>query len=113
MRKAPVSGLRPWIIQRFTAIYLFFFFLFLLVYFIFFPPASYEAWKDAMSGTVVIVATSVFFLALFAHAWIGLRDVIMDYVKPLPLRMTALALLAFGLIGMAAWVMHILFAAGG
>jgi len=112
MKKAPVSGLRPWIIQRFTAIYLLFFFIFLLVYFFFFPPLSYEAWRDAMSGTVAIVATSMFFLTLFAHAWVGLRDVIMDYVKPLPLRVTVLALLAFGLISMAAWVMHILFAAG-
>ncbi|PLC54121.1 succinate dehydrogenase, hydrophobic membrane anchor protein [Pollutimonas nitritireducens] len=113
MKKSPVSGLGAWIIQRFTAIYLLFFFLFLLVYFVFFPPVSYDAWQDSMSGAALMVTTSVFFIALLAHAWVGLRDVIMDYVKPLPLRMTVLALLALSLISMGAWVMQVLFTAGG
>lgn len=72
MKKSPVSGLGAWIIQRLTAIYLLFFFLFLLVYFAFFPPMSYDAWRDAMSDTVLTVTTSVFFIALFVHAWVGL-----------------------------------------
>lgn len=112
MKKSPISGLGAWIIQRLTAIYLLFFFIFLLVYFVFFPPVSYDAWRDSISSTVLIVTTSVFFIALLVHAWVGLRDVIMDYVKPLSLRMTVLALLALGLISMAAWVMQVLFSAG-
>lgn len=108
MRKSPVTGLRPWIIQRLTAIYLLFFFLFILTYFTFFPPESYEAWRDILSSTVVIVSGSVFFIALLAHAWIGLRDVILDYVKPLALRITMLAVLALFLISMAAWVALVL-----
>lgn len=112
MKKSPASGLGAWIIQRLTAIYLLFFFLFLLGYFAFFPPMSYEAWRDAMSGTVLIVTTSVFFIALLVHAWVGLRDVVMDYLKPLPLRLTVLAFIALGLISMATWIMKVLFTAG-
>jgi succinate dehydrogenase / fumarate reductase membrane anchor subunit len=112
MKKSPIGGLRPWIIQRFTAIYLLFFFLFLLGYFAFSPPVSYDAWRDAASSTAIIVTTSMFFIALLIHAWIGLRDVIMDYVKPLPLRVTVLALLALGLVSMAVWAMQVLFTAG-
>lgn len=112
MKKTPISGLGAWLIQRFTAIYLLFFFLFLLVYFAFYPPASYEAWRDSISGTVLSITTVVFFVALLIHAWIGLRDVIMDYVKPLPLRMTVLALIALGLISMAVWITQVLFTVG-
>ena len=112
MKKGLVGGLRPWIIQRFTAIYLLFFFVFLLMYFLFFPPESYEAWKNAISGTVSIIATSVFFLALLVHAWVGLRDVSMDYLRPMQLRIAVLGSLAFGLVGMAVWVVLTLFNAG-
>jgi len=105
MRKSPVNGLRSWIIQRVTAIYLLVFFLFLLGYFAFFRPDTYEAWRHAVTGTIPSIATIVFFIALLAHAWIGLRDIILDYVKPLPLRLAVLFLLAFSLVGLAAWVM--------
>ncbi|RBP43394.1 succinate dehydrogenase subunit D [Eoetvoesiella caeni] len=111
MKKSPVSGLKPWLIQRFTAIYLLFFFLFLLIYFAFYQPVSYEIWRDSMSSAEFIVPTSVFFIVLLVHAWVGLRDVVLDYIKPLSLRITALALLALFLISMAAWVMLVLFAA--
>ena len=113
MKGSPVSGLRAWIIQRFTAVYLLVFFLLLLGYFAFFPPGSYDGWHEAISSTVVFVAFAVFVVALLAHAWIGLRDVILDYVKPLSLRVAALALLALYLTGMGAWVARVLFRAVG
>lgn len=49
-----------------------------------------------------------FFVALLLHSWIGLRDVLMDYVQPLPLRITLLVLLSFVLVGLALWVMKVL-----
>ena len=107
MRKSPISGLRTWLIQRVTAVYLLAFFLFLLGYFAFFRPDSYEAWHLAATSTIPAVATIGFFIALLAHAWVGLRDVILDYVKPLSLRLAVLILLAFSLIALAAWVMLI------
>ncbi|MFC3339281.1 succinate dehydrogenase, hydrophobic membrane anchor protein [Paracandidimonas soli] len=103
MKTSPVSGLGAWLIQRFTAVYLLFFFLFALAYWVFFPPASYDAWRGAMSSAALAVPTGMFFIALLAHAWIGLRDIVLDYVKPLGLRVAMLALLALGLGGMAAW----------
>lgn len=56
----------------------------------------------------VSIATLVFFGALLLHAWVGIRDVVMDYVHTLALRVFALALLGFGLLAMAAWVGRIL-----
>jgi succinate dehydrogenase / fumarate reductase membrane anchor subunit len=113
MKTSPVSGLGSWLIQRVTAVYLLFFFLFVLAYFAMFPATSYQEWRDATSGAGFIIGTSVFFVALLIHAWVGLRDVIMDYVKPAVLRFTVLTLLAGGLIFMAAWSLHVLYGGVG
>ncbi len=108
MRKTPISGLRAWMIQRLSAVYLLVFLLFFLGYFAFYPPASYEAWRDWISGTAVVTATGVFFIALFIHAWVGLRDVILDYAKPLAVRVVLLTLLALSLAALTVWVLRVL-----
>jgi len=56
----------------------------------------------------VSIASFVFFAALLTHAWVGLRDVIMDYVHPVAVRVFVLALLVCGLLASAAWVARIL-----
>lgn len=109
MRKSPISGLRAWLLQRFSAIYLLLFFLSALVYFVFFPPHSYQAWHAWVTTPVVSIAIMVFFAALLLHAWVGLRDVMLDYAKPLALRVSALALLGLGLLIIAMWVARVLF----
>jgi succinate dehydrogenase / fumarate reductase membrane anchor subunit len=43
------------------------------------------------------------------HAWVGLRDVMMDYVRPVPLRISLLALLWVTLAGLAIWVLQVIF----
>ena len=34
------------------------------------------------------VVTQVTLIALFAHVWVGMRDLWMDYIKPVGLRLT-------------------------
>ncbi len=107
MRKT-VTGLRAWLMQRISAVYMLFFILFLLFHFLLDPPDSYLAWHGWIRNPGVSVATLVFFAALLLHAWVGIRDVVMDYVRPLALRVSALALLGFSLMAIAAWVVRIL-----
>lgn len=107
MKKA-VSGVRAWMVQRFTAVYMLLFSVFALFHFVFDPPHAYYDWRDWITGSFVPIAAALFFVALLLHAWIGLRDVLMDYVQPLPLRITLLGLLSFVLVGLALWVMQIL-----
>ena len=107
MKKA-VSGLRAWMVQRFTAVYMLVFCVFALLHFVFNPPRSYYDWHTWITGSFIAIAVALFFFALLLHAWIGLRDVMMDYVQPLPLRIALLALLGFALVGLALWVMHFL-----
>lgn len=107
MKKA-VSGLRAWMVQRFTALYLLGFFLFAIAHFALAPPDSYQVWRAWISGAAIQVATALFFISLLLHAWVGLRDVAMDYVHPLPLRIAVFALLVFTLAGLGIWALRIL-----
>jgi len=109
--KKAVSGLRAWMVQRFTALYLLAFFLFSLLHFAFAPPDSYQSWRTWVTAPAVLNATALFFILLLLHAWVGLRDVAMDYVRSLPLRVTLLATLALVLTGLGMWALQILLSA--
>jgi succinate dehydrogenase / fumarate reductase membrane anchor subunit len=109
--KKTVSGLRAWLLQRFTAVYLLAFFLFALLHLSFAPPESYQAWRSWITGAPIRQATALFFVSLFLHVWVGLRDVAMDYVQSLPLRVAVLALLAFVLTGLGIWTLQMLWSA--
>lgn len=103
-----VTGLRAWLLQRISAIYMLLFIIFFLAHFLVEPPHSYQAWHNWMMNSGVSIATLIFFTALVLHVWVGVRDVLMDYVHSLALRVFALTLLGIGLVAMMAWVMQTL-----
>ena len=107
MTKA-VTGLRAWLVQRVSAVFMLSFIVFLLFRFLLDPPRSFEAWHDWVREPRISAGAVVFFAALFLHTWVGVRDVVLDYVRPIALRVVALALLGLGLIAMAAWVARVL-----
>jgi succinate dehydrogenase / fumarate reductase membrane anchor subunit len=107
------AGLPAWLVQRASAVYMLFFIVYLLAHFTFDPPESFRSWRGWVASPVVSLAMGAFFCALLAHAWVGVRDVIMDYVRPVAARLPALALLAVGLIAIAAWFMQILLRSRG
>lgn len=89
--KNPVGahyGTNGFLIQRFTAVIMALYTVGLAACILWEPPGTYAAWKAIFSGTFARVATMLFFVALLYHAWIGMRDVFMDYVKPMGLRLT-------------------------
>ena len=103
-----VSGLRAWLIQRLSAVYMLLFIPFVLLHFLLDPPPSYEAWNGWVSSPAITVTIALFFIALLAHAWVGIRDVLMDYVPATVLRVGSLALLAAALLATSAWIVTIL-----
>jgi succinate dehydrogenase / fumarate reductase membrane anchor subunit len=105
------TGLRAWTLQRISAIYLLLFSSYLIGLFAVSPPASFEQWRDWVSAPVVSLAILVFFLALLVHSWVGIRDVLIDYVHPLALRVTLLSLFGFGLTACGLWAMRVVFVA--
>ena len=95
-RKA--SGLKAWVVQRITAIYIAAFTLYLLLSFLFAMPKDYVEWSGWFSSAGMSVATLLYVLTILAHAWIGVRDVLLDYVKPIAVRTAALSVVALVLI---------------
>ena len=106
------AGLRPWLLQRLSAVYLAAYTFYLLLHFSIRAPADYQAWQHWIASPVVSVSAALFFLALLLHVWVGLRDILMDYVRPLALRLTCTAILALGLSACGLWALRILWKAG-
>jgi succinate dehydrogenase / fumarate reductase, membrane anchor subunit len=105
-----ITGLRAWLVQRLSAVYILLFIVFLLCHLLLDRPHSYQAWHAWISNPGVSIAAGIFFAALLLHAWVGVRDVIIDYVHPLGVRVSMLALLGAGLSAIGLWVLQILLA---
>ena len=100
-RKA--SGLKAWAIQRLTAIYIGLFSIYLVAGLMFSAPADFEAWKAWIGSPLVSVAMLLFVVSTLMHAWIGVRDVLIDYIHPIAIRATVLGLVALSLVAMGLW----------
>jgi succinate dehydrogenase / fumarate reductase, membrane anchor subunit len=100
-RKA--SGLKAWALQRLTAIFVALFTLYLVGIFLFAAPGDYGAWKAWVGGPTVGVLMLLYVASILLHAWIGIRDVLLDYVQPIAIRATLLGLVGFALVAMGLW----------
>jgi succinate dehydrogenase / fumarate reductase membrane anchor subunit len=107
------SGLTEWLLQRATALYLAAFLLYLAFRLLTDPPADHEAWRAWFAPGGARIAWALAFAALLIHAWIGLRSVYIDYLRPLSLRLAAYLLTALGLLALALWCAQVLLSAGG
>jgi len=101
-------GFRDWLAQRVTAVVMAFYTVYMLVCIAAMPAWDNAAWRVLMSGGFTKFVTFLFALALFFHAWIGVRDIWMDYVKPISVRLTLHVLTLLALTGYAGWVAQIL-----
>jgi len=101
-------GLRAWILQRLSAVYMAVYILYFIFHVTVQPPQSYDDWRAWISGPVVSITTALFFVAVLIHAWVGIRDVVMDYIKPLAVRFSLLSLIGLMLLACGFWVVKIL-----
>ncbi len=97
--KRAVTGLRAWLLQRLSALVMLAGLVAALARLAADPPRSHAQWQALMQSPAVALGTLLFFAALLLHAWIGARDVLMDYVHPLPLRVALSTLLTLVLGG--------------
>jgi succinate dehydrogenase / fumarate reductase membrane anchor subunit len=54
------------------------------------------------------VASFVFMAALLWHAWVGVRNILMDYVKPAGPRLALEGLVVVVLVGYLGWTIAVL-----
>lgn len=101
-------GLRGWLAQRVSAVVMALYTLVFVIAVAAARPADHGAWKALFSHGWMRFATLLFFVSLLLHAWVGMRDILMDYVKPTGLRL-ALQIVVIGvLVGAAGWAVEIL-----
>jgi len=75
-------------------------------------PISFEAWRAWVSHPVANIMLLLFFIALLMHAWIGVRDVIIDYIHSTFARYVLLIAFGLGLSILGLWTLRILLLAG-
>ncbi|WP_158899516.1 succinate dehydrogenase, hydrophobic membrane anchor protein [Burkholderia sp. L27(2015)] len=101
-------GLRDWLAQRATAAIMAIYTIILLGWFFAAHDFSYEGWASIFSVQWMKLATFVTMLAVFYHAWVGIRDIWMDYIKPVGLRLVLQVLTIVWLLGCAGYAAQIL-----
>jgi len=101
-------GLRGWLLQRMTAVVMAVYTLLILAILLVSPPRHYLAWKTLFANQAMKLATFLFLLSIFAHAWVGMRDILMDYIKPMGWRLALQAVVGLALVAYAGWALQIL-----
>lgn len=101
-------GLKDWVIQRATAIIMALYSVIFFVVVLVVAPNSFETWRGIFANGFMKFASFLFLLSVFYHAWIGVRDIWMDYIKPDGLRLLLMIATAAVLVGYAGWAMQIL-----
>jgi succinate dehydrogenase / fumarate reductase, membrane anchor subunit len=101
-------GLRDWLSQRVTAVLMALFTIALLVQVLFGGPLGYDRWAAIFSAQWMKLLSFVVFIALGWHAWVGMRDIWMDYVKPVALRLILQVATIVWLVGCMGWAVQVL-----
>ena len=104
-------GLRDWLAQRITGIIMALYVTFLLCSICMLPQLDFQHWSQLFSGQFMKVATMVTMVALIYHAWVGIRDLYMDYLKNTLVRLLLEVGTVVLLSGYIAWAAFILWRA--
>jgi succinate dehydrogenase / fumarate reductase membrane anchor subunit len=104
----PTHGLRDWLWQRFSAVYLGAYLLYVVMHFIRHPQPDYRQWHDWLGHPLMSIASATFIIAILVHAWVGMRDVVLDYAHALHLRLLILSLIALTLVACGLWALQVL-----
>jgi succinate dehydrogenase / fumarate reductase membrane anchor subunit len=101
-------GLRDWLAQRITAALMALFTLALIVQVLLPGEMGYDKWAGIFSRQWMKVLTFVVIVSLLYHVWVGMRDVWMDYVKPVAIRLVLQVFTIVWLVGCAGWAIQVL-----
>jgi succinate dehydrogenase / fumarate reductase membrane anchor subunit len=106
-------GLKEWVAQRITAVIMSLYTVGLFFAVLCTPDLGYEKWVSFFNFTVFSfplgkVLALLAILSLCYHAYIGIRDIWMDYVKPTGIRLALQVFSAIWLLGAAIYAAEIL-----
>lgn len=92
------QGLRDWVIQRLSAVYMAIYFTAMIVYFACHSGLTFAQWHGLFAFVPMKIATMILVVGLLFHAWIGIWTIFTDYIKAPILRavLNSLVWLALG-----------------
>jgi succinate dehydrogenase / fumarate reductase membrane anchor subunit len=101
-------GLADWLLQRLTAVVMALYALLLVGIALVTGGIDYSLWRSLFAANGFRFATFLFMVSLLYHAWVGARDILMDYVKPTAIRLTLQTATIALLIAYLGWTIQIL-----
>ena len=101
-------GSRDWLSQRVTAVLMALFTVVLVVQVLLPGELGYYKWAGIFAPQWMKFLTFVVIVALAWHAWVGVRDIWMDYVKPAGLRLALQVFTIVWLLGCAGWAIQVI-----
>ena len=101
-------GLRDWLAQRVTALLMALFTLVVLLQVLLPGELGYDRWAGIFAAQWMKVLTFVVIVSLAYHAWVGVRDILMDYVKPVGTRLLIQVFTIVWLVGCTGWAVQVL-----
>ena len=101
-------GSRGWLAQRVSAVVMALYTVIIVAVLLSGGPFSSVSWKALFAQGWMRFATFLFVLSLLLHAWVGMRDILMDYIKLTGLRLALQVLVILALVGYAGWGAQIL-----
>lgn len=113
-------GFRDWLAQRVTAVLMALFTVVLIAQ-VLWPwyrhddagnrlgqIVGYDKWAGIFSQQWMKVLTFVVIVSLLYHVWVGMRDIWMDYIKPVGLKLALQVFTIVWLVGCAGWAIQVL-----
>lgn len=79
------NGVHDWLLLRASAIVITLYVLYILGFVVVVPDITYEVWRGFFATSITKVFTLLTLLAILVHAWVGMWQVLTDYIKPLAL----------------------------
>ena len=102
-------GARDWLAQRVTAALMAIFTIVVLARLLLTSgPIGYDKWAGLFAGQGMKMLTFATIVALLYHVWVGMRDIWMDYVKPVGVRLVLEIFTIIYLVGCAGWAIQAL-----
>jgi succinate dehydrogenase / fumarate reductase membrane anchor subunit len=101
-------GLADWLIQRITAVLMVGYTLLVLGIVLWHGGLDHAAFVALFRSALFRIATFLFMAALAYHAWVGMRNITMDYVKPIGIRLALQATIVAALVAYLGWTIGVL-----
>ena len=101
-------GLRDWLSQRVTAVLMALFTVALIVQVLLPGELGYDKWAGIFSQQWMKLLTFVVIVSMLVHVWVGVRDILMDYVKAVGARLALQVATIVWLVGCAGWAIQVI-----